>query len=79
MANLDHEICSNCKFWEFNERENSDGIDRGICRRHAPAPKATYPLLANGETVEFVWVWPVTDEVDWCGEFSLLDTKNTKE
>ncbi len=51
--------CKLCRFWMYLEvYQKQDGKSFGACKRHSP----TSGKWGNTE-------WPVTSEVDWCGEF----------
>ena len=53
--------CDNCKFWKKRDENSTDGF----CKRSAPVPK-----IDSSSTSCFA-VWPITNNVDWCGEFQL--------
>ena len=59
-------FCNDCFFWEEFWRANeSPYAARGICRRYAPRPIIKSKISDDGElNVE----WPITDDVDFCGE-----------
>ena len=52
--------CSNCAYWNALEE------DHGECRRHAPQTIA----FEVDEEVKFESMFPVTVNIDWCGDFS---------
>lgn len=63
------QCCKNCRFWSFYETVN-EGVDtrysRGECRRYAPRlPADAKSGMSHGR------IWPMTADVDWCGEFEL--------
>lgn len=45
--------CKTCRFWAVVPSDD----DVGTCRRYAPKP---------GEGIR---PWPLTDDIDWCGEW----------
>ena len=49
------EKCAACRFWTKLIRD--DGLGR--CRRYPP----------QQQHVPGCWVWPLTHEDDWCGEY----------
>lgn len=55
-------LCQWCRWWdEYVPDDAGNDADRGECRLHAP-------LDLDGDGLA---MWPVTDQVDWCGEFDL--------
>ena len=48
--------CKKCKYWETPETEG----DYGRCHRYAPRP---------GAEANYVVYWPMTSDVDGCGEY----------
>jgi len=52
------ERCDGCYFWERWGDENGVPTEDGICFRMPPGDNG------DGEPLR-----PVTDQVDWCGEF----------
>lgn len=56
--------CATCRFWCKQE-------DRGVCQRLPPVPDIGPHAwhgasLRNGDSAD--GIWPMTSEVDWCGE-----------
>ena len=51
--------CGACTYW------NNLGDATGECRRHAPQTIA----FEVDEEVKFESMFPVTADVDWCGDF----------
>ena len=51
--------CSRCRYWHRLEANPN----QGECRRYAPRPDAF-------ESIHMMATWPITNEHDWCGEFS---------
>ena len=71
--------CEKCRFWE----ETEDFRDLGQCRRHAPQiASSMLRVLQDSEDGRFAsdldvfgaTLWPVTEAVDWCGEWSETTT-----
>jgi len=57
------QICENCRFWNrWDNVADEDGCVRGECRR--------YPPVVVFHDNFFKSFFPVTDRVDFCGEFS---------
>lgn len=52
--------CGNCAYWNTLEE------DHGECRRHAPQTIA----FEVDEEVKFESMFPITANIDWCGDFS---------
>jgi hypothetical protein len=55
--------CRDCRFWA------AIGVSFGECRRHAPAPAQIRDDDTTSPT-RLRALWPVTQEIDFCGEFS---------
>jgi hypothetical protein len=55
-------ICRDCEWWKTNERH----AEVGECRRNPPQLSQTQKG-AN---------WPMTYQMDWCGEFKLRESIN---
>lgn len=55
--------CIHCYYWDGKRQQYNDkdhigsGYTKGRCKRHAPEPRPQ-----NG-------VWPITESMDWCGDF----------
>ena len=62
-ANPHH--CPRCTYFRLRERAADTGIERGICRRHAPRPGVEN---ANPNAS-----WPAVHSGDWCGEYVQVD------
>lgn len=62
----DH-VCGNCRFWELVDEEDKDHA--GICHRYPPV--ITNPPIYEAIGVD--WLFPVTADIDWCGEWALAD------
>ncbi len=68
-------VCSECKHWLSMEDRY---IGLGECHRAAPGTVYEATLL-NGQDnflapLERIVSWPVTGNIDWCGEFSPKPT-----
>lgn len=64
--------CLNCRYWTPYGDQGE-----GTCRRHPPVldPIYTVQQLLNGKPdantqSSATWIMPLTDESDWCGEWS---------
>jgi hypothetical protein len=64
---LDEATCADCVFWEKDGMHAGGTI--GFCRRHAPQP-STFPAGRG--------IWPITKDLDWCGEFANEDAPRTE-
>lgn len=53
--------CSSCAYWERLPAEREMEDDTGLCRRYPPV------VLLDGS--DPFTIWPLTDDVDLCGEF----------
>lgn len=77
--------CGTCRFfdgWRTYQSHHADpDVARGYCKRYPPSPlvidpKAEIdadPAIPSGKTlsnVRLAYIWPVVDEVTWCGDFS---------
>ena len=49
--------CSTCAYY------HPEASPRGECRRYAPRPFPSFPLLPSDQG------WPVVGDNDWCGEY----------
>lgn len=62
------ETCAGCRFWNL---ENMDAktsfLVFGECRRYPPTRPSVDPKDAVSPLLD--WLWPLTEEDDWCGEF----------
>lgn len=56
--------CKRCLYWVIPE-DKPEAI-QGECRRHAPRPAKPFDPL---------FIWPETNENDWCGEFKAVRKK----
>jgi hypothetical protein len=70
--------CDQCRFWELlpeAHQELSSGPDEdgGQCRRFPPVLNQPYlqtqKRLAEESLLFTGWSFPVTQGIDWCGEF----------
>ena len=55
-------ICSTCMYWQ--ESKPYRGRAWGECRRNAPIVAAMYHAK-----------WPRTNDVDWCGQYTMAASK----
>lgn len=53
--------CSACAYWERMTDDRDMEDDAGLCRRYPPVV-----LLDDSEPFT---IWPITDDVDMCGEY----------
>ena len=71
---MSHPICEMCKFWspmdDASEWEDelgkkSESTTHGFCHRYPPVIKPPK------KTTWLEWGYPVTDAVNWCGEWAI--------
>ena len=74
--------CGDCLFWFESKREEAFS-GSGQCRRNAPYPfvkqylgdETPFQFIDNeGSKYYAAVLWPITDIVDWCGEFLKNDS-----
>jgi hypothetical protein len=53
--------CAACRYWQAMYPQS----ETGWCCRHAPRPQMAVPPGSE----PLVW-WPVTEKINWCGEFA---------
>lgn len=61
--------CANCKFYFSYERRP----DQGECRRNAPRPAV---VNINDGTHRHDAIFPVTNDLLWCGDFQTVSVSN---
>ena len=79
MARSKTERCLYCAFYDAGQAiGSSPGDDSdGACRRYAP--RGVWPTrLVDGtertaDEVMAMYLWPMVNEDDWCGEFELSE------
>ncbi len=57
--------CDKCRWWKKDDDEDNC---YGLCRRYAPSP-----VMADINAIDYktaAWSWPVTEDWEWCGEFT---------
>ncbi len=61
--------CGRCRWWAGSSGQEPRGV-YGECRRNAP--RALYGEAAWAAKVENGDpVWPITSDIDYCGEFAI--------
>ena len=67
---MSEERCETCRFWL---EEKDQGI--GVCRRYPPSiPVNPFYDDAISEYYSQYPCWPATVDVEWCGEYSELES-----
>jgi len=54
--------CGSCFYWEKRQRMKHDVADTGQCRIRPPQVQTMAGYISSA--------WPITQEDDWCGEFT---------
>jgi hypothetical protein len=77
--------CANCRFFRLASAHRSDHLDpdvlRGECHRHPPKTVILNPastvdcdtpvgLFMPMDDFRILHIWPVLNELDWCGEWA---------
>lgn len=65
--------CANCEYWcQFTKKPNE-----GECRKYPPEVMPSYSFAVFVGDTDAGTHWPITSQVEWCGEF--VNKNATKE
>ena len=56
--------CEDCKWW--TRRPNSESV--GTCHK-------LLPIVKIDDYGDEYWHWPITSDIDWCGEFKPKESE----
>lgn len=67
--------CKQCLFWKTPHKKPDEELAKGFCKRYPPVYDSEYtkqtiePYIAS-MVDSCCFSFPLTDEDEWCGEFS---------